>query len=417
MNDDYLNVLWQDELVGQLLNTKPVMHFLYASTWLESAHAFPLSYSLALREEKYREAAHNYFSNLLPEGQVRMSVAHANKISPENDFELLKILGAECAGAIQIRSTKELEGVESGYHPISKDKIETLQYVGTDVNDTSSGRYRRFSLAGAQDKCAIFIKDGDYYLPKGNAPSSHIIKFQSQDKLIKFVPENEFISTLYLKYLGMNVVPCELFKFKRGCASCHARYDRIPDAPFMKRIHQEDACQCLGIPTSSKYENEGGPSLADIASLIRSHCSIPAMDISRLIDWVVGNLLIRNGDAHGKNISILYHNNNTISTAPFYDMVCTDLYKGKIDTRLAMKVGGQTDPAMISYKDVDQFASNIGVKTRFVVNRISHWLHQAPDAISHVFAIPEVAALHPAKQLEKIFSKQAKHMLRICKER
>ncbi len=36
----------------------------------------------------------------------------------------------------------------------------------------------RLSLAGAQDKCSVLVKDGDYFLPQGEAPSSHIMKFE-----------------------------------------------------------------------------------------------------------------------------------------------------------------------------------------------------------------------------------------------
>lgn len=36
----------------------------------------------------------------------------------------------------------------------------------------------RLSLAGAQDKCPILVRDGGYFLPQREAPSSHILKFE-----------------------------------------------------------------------------------------------------------------------------------------------------------------------------------------------------------------------------------------------
>ena len=39
------------------------------------------------------------------------------------------------------------------------------------------------------------------------------------------------------------------------------RYDRQPGVPG-QRLHQEDFCQALGIVSEHKYQNEGGPGLA-----------------------------------------------------------------------------------------------------------------------------------------------------------
>lgn len=41
------------------------------------------------------------------------------------------------------------------------------------------------------------------------------------------------------------------------------RYDRILDSDGNReRLHQEDFCQALGVVSEMKYQNEGGPNLA-----------------------------------------------------------------------------------------------------------------------------------------------------------
>jgi serine/threonine-protein kinase HipA len=54
------------------------------------------------------------------------------------------------------------------------------------------------------------------------------------------------------------------------------RYDRIQDNEGnIQRLHQEDFCQALGVPSEIKYQSEGGPRLADSFTLIRDASSVP----------------------------------------------------------------------------------------------------------------------------------------------
>jgi HipA-like protein len=81
-----------------------VFQFTYDEAWLDSPKRFPISLSLPLRGEPHQEAAHPFFSNLLPEGDVRRLLCRRLGISTENDFELLAAIGGECAGALVIAS-------------------------------------------------------------------------------------------------------------------------------------------------------------------------------------------------------------------------------------------------------------------------------------------------------------------------
>ena len=54
---------------------------------------------------------------------------------------------------------------------------------------------------------------------------------------------------------------------------------------------------------------------------------------------VVFNYLIGNGDAHGKNFSVLYRGRRA-TLAPSYDLLCTEVYKSLART-CAMSIGGE----------------------------------------------------------------------------
>ena len=48
------------------------------------------------------------------------------------------------------------------------------------------------------------------------------------------------------------------------------RYDRILGSDGNReRLHQEDFCQALGVVSEMKYQNEGGPKLAQCFDLVR----------------------------------------------------------------------------------------------------------------------------------------------------
>jgi len=68
--------------------------FNYEASWPGSKAPIPLSLSLPLQIEPFPpEASKAFFSNLLPEGQVRDHFASKHRVSPDDDFGLLAALG------------------------------------------------------------------------------------------------------------------------------------------------------------------------------------------------------------------------------------------------------------------------------------------------------------------------------------
>jgi len=97
------------------------------------------------------------------------------------------------------------------------------------------------------------------------------------------------------------------------------RFDRLSPAPgsaFVRRVHQEDMCQALGLLPGAKYQQDGGPGVADIVALIRRVGSNPSADIDRFIDANAFNWLIGGTDAHAKNYSLLLGAENQVLLSP-----------------------------------------------------------------------------------------------------
>ncbi len=80
------------------------------------------------------------------------------------------------------------------------------------------------------------------------------------------------------------------------------RYDRIRQSDGVLRVHQEDLCQALACKPQSKYQNQGGPSPAQILDVIRQYSTSRAMDEERLVDSLVLSWLAGGTDAHAKSL-------------------------------------------------------------------------------------------------------------------
>ena len=158
------------------------------------------------------------------------------------------------------------------------------------------------------------------------------------------------------------------------------RYDRVASGDGTRRLHQEDFCQALGVPPEFKYEFEGGPSLAACFDLVRRTSVRSGRDVLSLVDWTVFNFLIGNSDAHGKNLSLLLLPEGPM-LAPFYDQLSTRIYSHYgLSQGLAMRIGGEGDPAAIRREHWERFASEASVMPRLVLTRITH-LVQRVEAV------------------------------------
>jgi len=362
-----LDVFMGADQIGSLRERSDgVLIFGYDSVWLATEKAVALSPELPLSEQEYvGQAVTAYFDNLLPEGSVRDFIARVEHISPNNVFGLLERFGGDTASAFSVLPQGQTPSAEPHYLPVSMEAIREWFATSRGIPLNITGEQARMSLSGAQDKMTIFIgKDGGMAIPLGSAPSSHIIKpSMGYPSHIPQTAINEALVMTLARAIKLDVPDVQFMP--ELDAVVISRYDReIAPEGQLKRLHQNDLCQIMGVPSQHKYESEGGPSLKTCIDTIMQHSSQPALDKKRMIEWVAFNLAIGNMDSHAKNISLLFANERT-RLAPFYDMVCTTVYPN-LSKKFAFKIGGENRPGWIMNRHWEQFAGDIDVKPQLI---------------------------------------------------
>lgn len=165
------------------------------------------------------------------------------------------------------------------------------------------------------------------------------------------------------------------------------RYDRRPTPQQnLERLHQEDLCQALGIAPEYKYQNEGGPDLAQCFDLLRRATRPSATSILRLLDFVILNALIGNHDAHAKNFSLLYSDKGP-RLAPLYDVLSTAIYPN-LTPKMAMKVGSKYKFSEVQTRHWEAFAQQAGLSPAQVRKRIIQLAQQLPLAARRLQSSP-----------------------------
>lgn len=365
-----LDVYLHQQLVGKLVqDDHGQMLFNYVSEWLNGNNAAALSYSLPLREDPFtRNECRGFFGGILPEEGKREMVAKNLGISAHNDFAMLEQIGGECAGAITFLPEGEsLPVAQHDYRSLSDEDLAGVLAILPRRPLMAGDDGIRLSLAGAQDKIAVHVKDGAISIPLGSAPSTHILKPAIEG--FAGTVHNEAYCMKLAAEVGLSVAAISTHEVSGIEYLLVERYDRShDDAGNVLRVHQEDFCQALGISSNMKYQSEGGASLPQSFSLLRAVSAMPVIDLQSLLDAVIFNVLIGNNDAHGKNFSLLYESRQ-VRMAPLYDVLCTAYYP-ELSSKMAMKIGGEYNSEMLFPRHFEELADAAGLGKALVKKRV-----------------------------------------------
>ena len=372
---EILDVYLHGQFIGRLYSDNATLSFSYDQRYLDNQNASKLSASFPLGDTVFdHKVTSAFFSGLLPEGNVRMQLAKYLGISERNTFALLKDIGGECAGAVSV--------YPQGFSPKADDEPTYLVLENNEADAVLTSLDTRpllvgeedvrISGAGAQDKLMIAFVDGKIAVPTGNTPSTHIIKPPIKD--LEETVHNEFFCMKLADAVGLRVPKAEIFWLKEKPYYLVERYDRKRDeSGTIRRLHQEDFCQAMRISPEIKYENEGGPSLEQCFALLDERIgsgSMSGRNKLSLFHGVVFNFLIGNGDAHGKNFSILYEEGEAESLSPFYDLMCTVVYSNAYKARMAMKLGGKYKFKDVAARHWEKLGSALGFRADFVRRQV-----------------------------------------------
>ena len=363
-----LDVYFGSAKAGELHSTdNRGIVFSYSRDYLADKDVQSLSASLPLREKEFsQKECLPFFSGLLPEGDSRKKLADYLHISETSTLRLLEALGGECAGLVTITADTQpvLPQTEYALSPENYERLDDdrladfISRMNIRPLIKADGKLR-LSLAGAQEKIALARFDGEWHLPMNGAPSTHILK-PAREGMLSTLAINEYTCMRLAKLLGLPAPTVDLAHIAGRDVLVEERYDRIRNGGSVRRLHQEDFCQALGIMSTAKYQNDGGPGIADILGAIRKHCSVPAVETQKFLRAVVFNYLIGNCDSHGKNYALLYKGRAT-ELAPLYDAVSTAIYPDLTD-KLSMKIGRHYEIGKVTHDDFSLLADTLGIK-------------------------------------------------------
>jgi serine/threonine-protein kinase HipA len=389
-----LDVLIEGELIGRIrMNKTGRLSLDYKPHWRDSPNGHSLSVGMPLANITY---SHNqvwpFLWNLLPENpNILQRWGQQYHVSAASPFKLLGFVGADVPGATQFFPPADLAAIQAQQQPsidwISLDELtQRLLLLRSDVAAVRRpGDVGKMSLPGAQAKTAFCWDEQRkrWGVPSGRAPTTHIIKpaIPGFDGLV----ENEHLCQDIAARLGLPAARSSVLTLDRTTYIVVERFDRLPPAPgsvFVQRVHQEDMCQALGLMPGRKYQQDGGPSIADIVTLIRRVSSIPDTDVNRFLDANAFNWLIGGTDAHAKNYSLLISAGDEIRLSPLYDLSSQLTYPELIEQRVAMRIGDQYDIPLIGFTEWQALASVCSVNQETLLDRLRHLGDALPDVIS-----------------------------------
>jgi serine/threonine-protein kinase HipA len=368
----------------------------YEKAWRASPRSYSLSVNMPLAEVTYpHKSVWSYLWNLLPENpNVLQRWAQQYHVSAGNPFRLLAYVGADAPGAAQFIPPERCAEIQSEHHPviewINLDELrDRLIELRADISAVRRpGDIGKMSLPGAQAKTAFYWdrQTNRWGVPGGRTPTTHIIKpcIPGFDGLV----ENEHLCQAIAARLEMPAARSFVLMLDQPYIVVE-RYDRLPPAPgteLPRRIHQEDMCQALGLMPTKKYQEDGGPGIQQLTTLIRRVSASPEVDVERFLKANMFNWLIGGTDAHAKNYSFLIGAGDEIRLAPLYDLSSQLPYPDLIAQRVAMKIGDHYDFALVTPADWRTLAHSCALDEEQVIGMLTEMARALPDVISAAHA-------------------------------
>lgn len=295
-------VFYRQQEVGVLQQVGHSFSFRYHENAKHS-----ISLTMPIRPEPYiYPRLHPIFQMHLPQGMARQLLEHAlHKASKFGDLQLLIALNKSQLGALTF--------AEIGQKPAVAGDDFAMEDCGMLLFNQLLGKYAQNSAQLNNKSRTNASISGKEALPSAN----YIIKTWGPE-----YPElamNESACLEVLKNMGLQVPACTLTD--KGKTLIVERFDVAADN---EQLNFEDFCVLQGKTPAQRYDS----SWEEVAKTVRQFVS-PRYRTAALRDLfklLLCNVVLRNGDAHLKNIGVLYANSSERKLAPFFDINCTTIY-------------------------------------------------------------------------------------------
>jgi serine/threonine-protein kinase HipA len=311
--------------------------------------------------------ASTWCQGLLPEGQQLATLAAGIGVSAGDTYQLLRRYGRDVAGAFEV-----VEPV-SGLQNVPTIRMYTDLELQAEVLSVADGSTplgihddSELSLAGVQNKLTLVQTARGWARPQLGYPSTHIMKLDPQNREGLVVAEHAAL--VLARTIGLRAAKSHLERHAGFNCIVVERFDRHNEDGVVKRQHQEDLLQALGMNPFArqgrvKYqESAQPPSLWHLADLIQRFGV--SEDLFALLAYVTFNTAIGNGDAHARNYSLLLNDDGSVSLAPLYNTVPTALWPALKD-RNALWVNDRQVLSVTSKADLLGEAQRWGLQSSF----------------------------------------------------
>lgn len=411
--------LWLDgRLAGSLMRgPADEVEFTYDPNYFDSHGMTPLSVSMPLIQQHYGpDEVMPWLSNLLPDAvEVRDRWAAKFGETRNDPFTLLRHMGQDAPGSVQVVPHCAEPSQLGRVSRITDARIaERIQEIVEDPDhwvDDSDEDQSRFSLGGNQGKFALAQLDGQWFEPNGRTASTHIVKpgmVTAQGRTNAEVQAVEFVTMRASRYLGLTTALVEIEDFEGLPAFVTQRYDRrIDQDGTVTRLHQEDFCQALSFLPSRKYEEDGGPTMADMVAVVDNNSSprwreSDHLALARLFAF---NLLAAGVDAHAKNHSLVL-SGNLVRLAPAYDLISAhgmwNADRVRFKSSAAVRYGEERPYRQITGRNLARTADTLRMNRREFLDQIVELQHSLPSALdTAVNELPEEMRTERVKRMSE----------------
>lgn len=343
-----------------------------------------LSHSLPLSRTKLD--AHPFVTGLLPEGAHRQTMAALAGVPVTDVLGMLEQFGRDVAGAL-ILSAEDPPVREPAVEPYTDAGLAQTVADLVDEHPLALHDDSELSIAGLSDKMLVVqIDAATYGRPVHGAPSTHILKVD--DRIRQGLVRAEHACLTLARTAGLRASGSTLIQI--GDAECVVveRFDRDNGDGCPRRLHQEDACQALGVDPDAnrrhgKYESGGGPGFADGAGVLDDWGEDVDAEHAALVEAMTFTVAIGNADAHGKNVAFLHPEPGVMRLAPLYDTVPT-VHWPTLRTEAGMFVNGVRDLRRITVTDLASEATRWGMPRARAERLVRETLERLRDALPHV---------------------------------
>ncbi|WP_434641141.1 type II toxin-antitoxin system HipA family toxin [Klebsiella sp. I138] len=418
-------VTWMNnERVGELIKLANGAHlFRYEEAWMRNPRARPLSLSLPLQYGNITDdAVFNYFDNLLPDSpRVRDRIVKRYQARSKQPFDLLAEIGRDSVGAVTLLPPGENAARRAlSWEPLDNRALDAL--LTAYQSDIPLGMVNehddfRISVAGAQEKTALLKIGERWCVPTGTTPTTHIIKLpigeiKQPDAVLDLSEsvDNEYLCLALARALGFAVPQARIIQTASIRALAVERFDRrwAQEKTVLLRLPQEDLCQAFGIPSSIKYESDGGPGIRAIMAFLGGS-SEALQDRYNFMKFMVFQWMIGATDGHAKNFSIFLQPGGSFRLTPFYDIISafpllggTGLHLSDLKLSMSLKAskGRKTEIQTIYPRHFLTTAKEVGFAQeqmldilRYFADNVPHAIDAVKDSLPHDFSQPVYEAI------------------------